>query len=94
MNIQEIKQQFHKEQISKKQFIDLMHEKYKVLFDFSSNLADTEIEKIEIEDNDLIFTSRLSPFHPGGAKFYVDILDKRITPFEAFSFDQYELEDL
>jgi FkbM family methyltransferase len=93
MNIQAIKQQYRKGKISKKQFIDLMHEKYKVLFDFSSNLAATEIEKIEIEDNDLIFTSRFNFFHPGGAKFYVDILDKRITPFEAFSFDQYELED-
>ena len=93
MNIQKIKEQYNNAQISKKQFIDLMHEKYKVLFDFSNNLAATEIEKIEIKDNDLIFTSRLSSFHPGGAKFFVDIVDKRITPFEAFSFDQYELED-
>jgi hypothetical protein len=93
MNIQAIKEQFHNGQISKKQFIDLMHEKYKILFDFSNSLFSTEIEKIEIKDNDLIFTSRQSSFHPGGANFFVDILDKRITPFEAFSFDQYELED-
>lgn len=93
MSIQEIKEQYHKGQISKKQFIDFMHEKYKVLFDFSNNLAATEIENIDIKDNDLIFTSRQSSFHPGGARFYVDILDKRITPFEAFSFDKYESED-
>lgn len=93
MSIQAIKEQFHNGQISKKVFIDLMHDKYKALFDFSKNLSSTEIENIEIKDNDLIFTSRKLAHHPGGAKFFVDILDKRITPFEAFSFDQYELED-
>ncbi len=93
MSIQAIKEQFHNGQISKKVFIDLMHDKYKALFDFSKNLSSTEIENIEIKDNDMIFTSRKSAHHPGGAKFFVDILDKRITPFEAFSFDQYELED-
>jgi FkbM family methyltransferase len=93
MSIQAIKEQFHNGQISKKVFIDLMHDKYKVLFDFSKNLSSTEIENIEIKDNDLIFTSRKSAYHPGGAMFFVDILDKRITPFEAFSFNQYELED-
>lgn len=93
MSIQTIKEQFHNGQISKKVFIDLMHDKYKLLFDFSKNLSTTEIENIEIKDNDLIFTSRKSAYHPGGAKFFVDILDKRITPFEAFNFDQYELED-
>lgn len=93
MTIQTIKKKFTEGEITKKQFIDYMHVKYKELFDFSCNLVSTEIEKIEIIDNEVIFTSRKSNFQPGGARLYVDILDKRITPFEAYSFEQYEQED-
>jgi FkbM family methyltransferase len=61
--------------------------------DFSKTLEGTEIAKIEIEDGKVVFTSRKTDLHPGGVKFYVDILDKRITPVDTFNFDQYELED-
>jgi FkbM family methyltransferase len=91
--ITDIKNKFESKSINKVQFVDSMHELHKVLFDFSKNLAKTEIAKIEIEDGKVIFTSRKTPFHPGGAKFYVDVLDKRITPLEAFNFDMYEQED-
>ncbi|MBS1638280.1 MAG: FkbM family methyltransferase [Bacteroidetes bacterium] len=93
MNIKETKESFKKNQLTKTDFITRMHDFHKVLFDFSENLANTEISKIEIEDGKVIFTSRSTSLHPGGVKFYVDVLDKRITPLEAFNFDQYELED-
>jgi len=93
MNIKDIKSDFKAGKISKVEFINKMHEFHKVLFDFSENLAGTEIAKIEIEDGKVIFTSRATDFHPGGAKFYVDVIDKRITPVDTFNFDQYEQED-
>jgi FkbM family methyltransferase len=93
MNIKEIKSDFKSKKISKVDFIAKMHELHKVLFDFSENLAGTEIAKIEIADGEVIFTSRQTNFHPGGVQFYVDILDKRITPVDTFNFDQYEQED-
>ena len=93
MSIQDIKIKFEKKEISKTEFVDKMHELHKVLFDFSENLANTEIARIEIEDNKLIFVSRSTSLHPGGVKFYCDVLDKRITPLEAFNFNMYEQED-
>ena len=93
MNILDVKNEFKSNKISKVEFINRMHEFHKVLFDFSESLAGTEIAKIEIEDGKVIFTSRATAFHPGGAKFHVDILDKRITPVDTFNFDQYEQED-
>ena len=93
MKIKDIKQKFESKALTKVEFVDSMHELHKVLFDLSENLANTEIAKIEIEDGKVIFTSRKTPFHPGGAKFYVDVLDKRITPLEAFNFNMYEQED-
>lgn len=91
--IKDIKQKFNSECISKVEFIDAMHNFHKVLFDFSENLSNTEISKIEIEDGKVIFTSRQTAFHPGQARFYVDVLDKCISPLEAFNFNMYEQED-
>lgn len=93
MNIKDIKSDYSNGRITKVEFINRMHEFHKVLFDFSANLKDTEIAKIEIDDDKVIFTSRHTSLHPGGVKFYVDILDKRITPIDTFNFNQYELED-
>lgn len=93
MNIKETKESFKSSKIGKGEFIDMMYKFHEVLFDMSQNLSGTEIEKIEIEDNSVIFTSRATDVHPGGAKFIVDALDKRITPLEAFNFGQYEKED-
>lgn len=93
MKIAEKKSDFKDKKISKADFITQMHEIHKVLFDFSENLADTEIAKIEIEAGNVLFTSRKTDAHPGGLKFYVDVLDKRITPIDAFNFDYYEQEE-
>ena len=93
MKIKDIKADFKNNKLSKVDFVTKMHEFHKVLFDFSENLKDTEIAKIEIEDGKVIFTSRKTDLHPGGVKFYVDVIDKRVTPVDTFNFDQYELED-
>ena len=93
MDIKQVKQEYKSGSLSKVDFINKMHEFHKVLFDFSNSLAGTEIGKIEITDGSVVFTSRATDFHPGGAKFYVDIADKRITPVDTFNFDMYEQED-
>jgi len=48
MNITKAKKEYKEKKISKANFIDKMHEFHKVLFDFSENLKDTEIAKIEV----------------------------------------------
>jgi FkbM family methyltransferase len=93
MDIKEVKEKFIKKELNKFEFVNLMHEFHNVLFDFSKNLHNTEISKIEIEEDMVIFTSRKTDLHPGGVKFHVDVLDKRITPLEAFNFNMYEQED-
>jgi FkbM family methyltransferase len=93
MDIKQVKSDFKSNKITKVDFVNKMHEFHKVLFDFSETLADTEIAKIEIADGSVIFTSRQTNLHPGGAKFYVDVTDKRVTPVDTFNFDYYEQED-
>jgi FkbM family methyltransferase len=93
MNIKKIKLDFKEQKINKADFIDKMHEFHRVLFDFSENLKLTEIAKIEIQDDKVVFTTRETDYHPGGCKFFVDVLDKRITPVDTFNFDMYEKDD-
>jgi FkbM family methyltransferase len=93
MNIKNVKKEYKEQKISKGNFIEEMHEFHKVLFDFSENLKHTEIAKIEILDNKVVFTTRATDYHPGGCKFYVDVVDKRVTPIDTFNFDMYEKDD-
>jgi FkbM family methyltransferase len=93
MNIKKTKNDYKEQKISKGNFIDKMHEFHKVLFDFSQNLKDTEIAKIEIQDDKIVFITRATDYHPGGCKFFVDVVDKRVTPVDTFNFDMYEKDD-
>lgn len=93
MSIQVTKNSFSNKEISKAEFINRMHDFHKVLFDFSENLKETEISKIEIIDGEVIFTTRATKYHPGGCSFSVDIFDKRVTPIDTFNFDLYEKGD-
>jgi FkbM family methyltransferase len=93
MKIKKAKNDYKEQKISKENFIDKMHDFHKVLFDFSENLKDTEIAKIEIQDDKVVFTTRATDYHPGGCKFFVDEVDKRVTPVDTFNFDMYEKDD-
>lgn len=93
MSIQELKNSFKNGGIPKKDFISAMHDFQQVLFDFSNNLDQTEIEKIEIADGKVIYTSRATSYHTGGSRFVCDVFDKRTAPVEAFNFDYYERSD-
>jgi FkbM family methyltransferase len=93
MNIKAVKSNYLNMKLSKHEFIDKMKEFHDILFDFSYNLKDTEIEKIEIQDDQVIMTSRETDYHRGGLKFIVDSQDKRTVSLEAFNFNTYEKED-
>jgi FkbM family methyltransferase len=93
MNIYETKLAFSEQKLSKPIFIDRMHDFHRVLFYYAENLKSTQIEKIEIIDGNVLFVTRETKYQPGGCKFYVDIIDKRVTPIETFNFDMYEKED-
>lgn len=93
MSIQKVKENYENRTISKAVFIDKMKEFHKVLFDFSESLKDTEINKIEILDNEVIMETRKTDYHNGGIKLIVDKLDKRTVTLEAFNFNTYEKED-
>ncbi|MDZ4816763.1 MAG: FkbM family methyltransferase [Verrucomicrobiota bacterium] len=93
MVIKDFKEKFKVGEVSKADFISEMHNFHKVLFDFSKNLNQTEIAKIEIYNGKVIYTSAATKYHKGGAQFICDMNDKRTAPVEAFNFDLYEQAD-
>lgn len=87
--IREIKADFKTGKLAKADFIDRMHQVHDYLFEYQSSLKDTDIAKIEIEDDRIIMTTR-----ERGIKMVCDKDDKRIIPLEIFNFDAFEKEEL
>lgn len=93
MNIQQIKNRFSKGELNKVQFIDAMYQVHGILGEYAQELKHTEIEKIEITDDQIVLTSRATGYHNGGIKFVVDMQDKRTVTLETFNFNTFEKED-
>lgn len=95
MKINELKSSFIKNEIDKQSFIKEMHKHHSTLFDFSKNLKSTDVEKIEILSDKVLFTIKHRAISPDvkGVVFIVDQNDQRVTPVETFNFDSYEYQD-
>jgi FkbM family methyltransferase len=87
-NLLEIKKQFQNQQISKPNFIDAMYEKHSELFDYCKIIGPTDIEKIEITKDGILFTSK-----EDAVRLFTQKADKRSAPFEIMNFDTYESDD-
>lgn len=84
--IKKIKQNFTEGKISKKDLITKLHYFHSILFEYSKNLNDTQIKKIIIEDNKVLFNLN------NDLVFEIDEFDKRTAGIESFNFDTYEPE--
>lgn len=77
---------YAKNLIDKPDFIRSMYEDYHArLFDYAEYIADTNIKKIEIEDGQVIMTSR-----DRGIRIACGTGDQRIAPIETLNFKDYE----
>lgn len=85
MNLREIYNDFSNNKIDKVTYIDLMHQKHKILFEYLDYIKDTGIESISIDQNDVCFTIKRS-----GIKLLVDPEDKRFIPVEILNFKATE----
>lgn len=80
---------FENGEIGKHDFIAEMYLRHhSKLFEYSMHLDKTNIKKIEIENGQVIFTSR-----DGGVRMYGVPGDFRIAPIETLNFFDYEKDD-
>jgi FkbM family methyltransferase len=81
--------QFQSGAIDKPTFIRTMFEEHHAaLFDYAGYLAQTNVKKIEIDDNRVILTSR-----DRGVRIACSPTDFRIAPVETLNFFDYEKEE-
>ncbi len=87
MNLFDIKRQYEEGIICKKEFIDRMHERHCVLFEYADYLKRvyTGIRKIEISNGQVIIATDTHDI-----KMICDPCDKRIVPIEMLNFGPYE----
>jgi FkbM family methyltransferase len=88
MTLDEIRKSFLGGEIAKPEYIDRMHERHAVLFDYAAWLAKTDVASIEITDGNVVMTSRAD-----GVRIVCDAADKRIAPIEILNFMEYEKTD-
>lgn len=89
MNLNDLRNKYENNTIQKNDFIDQTHLIHQSLFQYIDFIKNTDISKIEINDDGVFFTTRRI-----AAKFCVDMYDKRITPLETLNFRDYEPEDM
>lgn len=80
--------QYLENEIDKKSYIEKMYSSHDVLFQYSEMLKDRDIQKIEITDNCVQFTTREQ-----GIKLLSARYDQRMAPIEILNFKRYEPED-
>jgi FkbM family methyltransferase len=88
-NFEKNRSLFLENKISKVEFIDFMYNIHQTLFEYSDEIKNTSISKIEILDNKVIMT-----FRDSGVKLLCIPGDKRIACLDAINFKSYEEEEL
>lgn len=88
MTILDLFQAYQNGQIDKHVYIERMHRLHQSLYDYSQLLKGSEVERIEIDADRVIITSRRF-----GMKFICDQQNRRIAPFESLNFGVYEAHE-
>jgi len=83
------KEQYEKGIISKDKYIADMHNIHQYLFEYATLMEHTDIERIEIVNGDVLFTSKKQ-----GITCIGDPVDKRSLPLEILNFGDYEEREL
>jgi len=85
MKLNELYDQYESGALDKHGYIEAMHKKHAVLFEYFDYLKDTDIESITIE-NDQIFATMKDT----GIKLYLDPHDSRFIPIEILNFKSFD----
>ena len=88
MTLNELKQRYLSREIEKKEYIDGMHERHQILFDYADYLSNSGIERIEITADGVLMT-----ISDGDIRLHVPRADKRVIPIEILNFGAHEAQE-
>ncbi|MCL4512106.1 MAG: FkbM family methyltransferase [Bacteroidetes bacterium] len=89
MNLFETRALYRAAQLTKREYINAMHQLHEHLFEYAEFVGDSDIESIEISDSLVVFTVRRT-----GLRMICDPRDKRMTPIEILNFCGYEQPEM
>jgi FkbM family methyltransferase len=88
MSVSELKRAFKRGAIEKSAYIAAMLAHHEALFEYADFIKDTEIRRIEIGDDGIVFTLRNIPF-----TIRCPASQARVAPIEILNFDRYEPDE-
>ncbi len=88
MKLKELYDLYVSGEIKKPEYIDLMHEKHLVLFEYFDYIKDTDIKSIYMDNDTIYITVKGSDI-----KLLLDRNDKRFIPLEILNFHSTEAQE-
>jgi methyltransferase, FkbM family len=89
MSLKLLEKEYISGKMDKNEYIQRMHDVHKVLFEYSTFIKNTDIKKIEIEDDNVTLITRENEI-----KLLCDELDHRMVPIEILNFKFYEKDEI
>lgn len=88
MKLTELYKQYSSGKLEKHKYIDIMHKKHQVLFDYFEYIKETDVESITIGNNSIYVTIKGS-----NIKLLLDRFDKRFIPIEILNFHAIDVQE-
>lgn len=81
MKLLDLYNQYSSGKLKKQRYIDIMHKKHQVLFDYFDYIKETDVQSIVIDNNSIYITVKSS-----NIKLLLDRFDRRFIPIEMLNF--------
>jgi FkbM family methyltransferase len=88
MKLKELQDQYLQGNISKEYYIQQMHEKHKILWEYQELIQHKNVSEIKITKDQIILTAE------NGVSMLCNPVDKRIVPIEILNFGDHEAVEL
>ena len=88
MKLKDIYNQYLSGELDKHKYIEVMHQKHQVLFDYFDYIKDTDIQSITIDNESMYVTIKGSEI-----KLLLNRVDKRFIPIELLNFHSFDPQE-
>ena len=86
MNLNQLYQLYASQKLDKHNYIEKMHKKHQILFEYLDYIKDSDIASITIDNENIFVTIKET-----GLKLYLDPFDSRFIPIEIINFKSFDL---
>lgn len=88
MTLNDIYKQYLEGKLDKHEYIDVMHQKHQLLFEYFDYIKNTDIQTITIDNESMYVTIKGSEI-----KLLLDRIDKRFIPIELLNFHSFDPQE-